>query len=382
VNKIWDGNCLDTMSRMPDNFIDCIITSPPYYQLRKYSGIPDYIWDEDKNCEHKFGEEIIKKIRGTQGSGNTGNNSNPDLSPKKITNGNFCQKCNAWKGQLGLEPIYQIYLNHLLQIMAECKRVLKNEGTMFWNMGDSYAGSSNGSWNAKPEHLGKQFRKNDYGGKYLGQGTGKSNSDIPTKSLMLIPHRFAIRCCDELGLILRNDIIWAKKNGMPESVIDRFSKKHEFFFFFVKQQRYYFDLNKIREKHSLSTISRVQYDTGHSQKYEGPEGDKINRPQGKKEHILLVGKNPGDVSDFWDIPTQSSSEKHYATFNSKLIDKPILAGCPEDGIILDPFCGVGTTLIRGLQLNRKIIGIDGSSKYCEIARKKIENYLLQEKLEL
>ena len=93
------------------------------------------------------------------------------------------------------------------------------------------------------------------------------------------------------------------------------------------------------------------------------------------------GKNPGDVSDFWDVPTQPSSDKHYATYNFNLIDKPIIAGCPKDGVILDPFCGTGTTLIRGLQLNRQVIGIDGKEEYCTIANKRIQQELAQTRLE-
>ena len=139
---------------------------------------------------------------------------------------------------------------------------------------------------------------------------------------------------------------------MPESCRDRFSKKHEFFFFFVKQPKYYFDLDGVREK---------------------------IKPQ---REFNPLGKNPGDVSDFWDIPTQPSSDKHYATYNFNLIDKPIIAGCPKDGVILDPFCGTGTTVIRAIQLGRKATGIDGSQEYCDIANKRIEDFNKQTVLEL
>jgi site-specific DNA-methyltransferase (cytosine-N4-specific) len=204
------------------------------------------------------------------------------------------------------------------------------------------------------------------------------------KSLMLIPHRFAIRCIDELGLILRNDIIWAKRNGMPESVTDRFSKKHEFFFFFVKQRKYYFDLDGIRDKNNNweKDYQRVLADyNGGGKKHQqgGTTAFKSKDLKGIKAR-LQSGKNPGDVSDFWDVPTQPSSEKHYATYNFKLIDKPISAGCPKGGIILDPFCGTGTTLVRAIQLGRQGIGIDGNQEYCEIAQKRIEKELTQEAL--
>lgn len=197
---------------------------------------------------------------------------------------------------------------------------------------------------------------------------------------MLIPHRFAIRCIDELGLILRNDIIWAKPNGMPESVTDRFSKKHEFIFFFVKNQKYYFDLDAIREQYNGSTLKRASQPNTISVTFKYSD-DKFTAQMGTIDRAKLneKGKNPGDVSDFWAITTKSNKTKHYATFNSELIDKPIMAGCPEGGIILDPFCGSGTTLVRGLQLGRNVIGIDGKEEYCKIAKERIEAVLSEPK---
>ena len=160
-------------------------------------------------------------------------------------------------------------------------------------------------------------------------------------------------------LILRNDVIWSKRNGMPESVTDRFSKKHEFIFFFVKEQKYYFDLEGVRDK--ITTNNKIDNRVWNND-------FNTNRVRcGANKN----GKNPGDVSDFWDIPTRPSSAKHYATFNTDLIDKPIIAGCPEGGIVLDPFCGTGTTIARAMQLGRRGIGIDGSSEYCKIAEERI-----------
>lgn len=313
MNKILNGDTLETVKTLPDESIDCVITSPPYYQLRDY----------------------------------------------------------GWNGQWGLEKTYQEYLDKLISLMSELKRVLKPTGTMWINLGDSYNSGGNNRSDTKVADVNKI----EY---------GRCKSDInaqgmSAKSLMLIPHRFAIRCIDELGLILRNDVIWAKRNGMPESVTDRFSKKHEFFFFFVKQQKYYFDLDGVREKYARLWSSNNG----------GTLSGKTDYAKGvgyaEREHYPLpneLGKNPGDVSDFWDIPTQSSSEKHYATYNFDLIDKPIIAGCPKDGVILDPFCGTGTTIARAIQLGRTGIGIDGSEEYCKIAEKRIQQELSQLKLSL
>lgn len=168
--------------------------------------------------------------------------------------------------------------------------------------------------------------------------------------------------------ILRNDIIWASINKMCESVEDRFSKKYEHVFFFVKKSKgYYFDLDAIRELCKDTSIKRTRYKwNGHREKgssYEGMDISKMCNPK---------GKNPGDVSDFWDIPIRGNNDKHYASYNFKLIEKPILAGCPENGIILDPFCGSGTTLVTAYKLNRNFIGFDGNQEYVDMSLKNIK----------
>jgi len=313
INQILQGDVLEQMALFPDESINCIITSPPYWQLRDY----------------------------------------------------------GYAKQWGLEPTFQEYLEHLWQFIDECKRVLTPNGTIWVNLGDSYNGNKIGNTSNK-----------GYCENTTIDSFAKAKA-IKNKSLLLLPHRFAIGCIDR-GLIVRNDIIWAKRNGMPESVRDRFSKKHEYMFFMVKNEKYYFDLDSIREKQKDVSIKRYQYE------FTGQEGGEINNFKGvrlrdkSKENYQngllspigkgarpewnVNGKNPGSVSDFWDIPTKPSSKKHYASYNSALIDKPIITGCPKNGVILDPFCGTGTTLARAKQLGRKIIGIEYKQEYCDIAR--------------
>lgn len=306
LNTVIYGDSLKSLKTFPDKSVDCVITSPPYWQLRDY-GYPE---------------------------------------------------------QWGLEPTYQEYLNHLWSLMGEVWRVLKDDGTVWVNLGDTYGTISGAMREGKP---GKANRKTRH-----PEVIRLQQPKAIHKCLMLIPHRFAIGCIDK-GWILRNDIIWTKRNGMPESVTDRFSKKHEYFFFMVKQQKYYFDLDRVREQHKTKNQIRNKAEEGY-----GVGANMFSKGFRNSNHPN--GKNPGDVSDFWDIPTKSSQSKHYATFNFDLIDKPILAGCPEGGIILDPFCGVGTTLIRAIQLNRGAIGIDGSKEYVEIAQKRLDDELSQIKL--
>lgn len=305
INNIYNEPCLDTLSKMPDNYLDCVITSPPYWQLRDY----------------------------------------------------------GYEGQWGLEPSYQEYLNHLWQMMDEIYRVLKPEGTVWINLGDTYGGN-----NSMASNNGRA-------------GFGNARETIVnrgiSKCLMLIPHRFAIGCIDR-GWILRNDIIWAKRNGMPDSVKDRFTKKHEYFFFMVKSEKYYFDLDSIRDKHKWSDDKR---NNGKSHQY--ADNVKSNNDDWIATNAVSfnpLGKNPGDISDFWDIPTKPNRESHYAQYSDDLIKKPILAGCPEGGIIYDPFMGSGSTAEASLRANRNFIGSEMSVEYIKIANERLKPFLQQTKL--
>jgi DNA modification methylase len=331
INKIYNEPCLETLKRMPNNFLDCVITSPPYWQLRDY----------------------------------------------------------GYEGQWGLEPTYNQYLEHLWEMMDEIYRVLKPTGTCWVNLGDTYARGTR----AKYAHSNKSLRSKH---EHLIEPNTKPKYEGLDKCLLLIPHRFAIGCIDR-GWIVRNDIVWAKRNGMPESVTDRFSKKHEYFFFMVKSEKYYFDLDAVRDKIKQVSIDRLQRGVSDTNKWvNGADGQTPktnikfggNKGDGNDTGIYsgnnweprADGKNPGSVSDFWDIPTKPSSNQHYAAYNDELIKKPILAGCPEGGIIYDPFMGTGSTAESALRANRKFIGSEMSEKYIDIADKRLHPYLSQSTL--
>lgn len=317
--KLFNGDSAEVLRSFPDASVDCVISSPPYYQLRDY----------------------------------------------------------GFDGQWGLESTFQAYLEKLWSLMDEVWRVLKPTGTVWINLGDTYAGSNGFGCNQAIWRTGDAY--NLQGGKATANNSNRNGvgnqPNVKGKSLLMIPHRFAIGC-SERGWLIRNDCIWAKRNGMPESVTDRFSKKHEYFFLMAKQAKYYFDLDSVRDEHKAESKDRYKY------AFSGNKGnadrDLIGYPKG--EFNAEKGKNPGDVADFWDIPTRPSSVKHYATFNTELIDKPIKAGCPENGVILDMFCGTATTGVRALQLNRKFIGIDGNAEYVEIAKSRMSSVVYQAEL--
>lgn len=312
INIIHNESCLETLAKMPDNYLDCVITSPPYWQLRDY----------------------------------------------------------GYDGQWGLEPTFNQYLEHLWSLMDAIYLKLKDGGTVWVNLGDTYGGGNSGQGGDTGKHTNN---KPSIKGTRFDLGIKKPL----TKCLLLIPHRFAIGCIDR-GWIVRNDIIWAKRNGMPESVTDRFSKKHEYFFFMVKSQNYYFDLDAVRSKHIHANDKR---NDGERHIYK--DGVKsLNNDMLATNDVSFnpLGKNPGSVSDFWDIPTKPSSNEHYAAYNDELIKKPILAGCPENGIIYDPFMGTGSTAEAALRANRNFIGSEMSEKYCKIAEERLKPFLNQTKL--
>jgi DNA modification methylase len=298
VNKIYQEPCLTTLNRMPDRFLDCVITSPPYWQLRDY----------------------------------------------------------GYSEQWGLEPTFQEYLDKLWFLMDAIYPKLKDGGTCWINLGDTY-GTQSGGLKGKDTFDPKN------------KDATKSVIEQPKsihKSLLLLPHRFAIGCIDR-GWLVRNDCIWAKRNAMPESVKDRFSKKHEYFFFMVKSEKYYFDLDSIRDKNITQSNVRNKANEAY--------GEELAVGSGQREWNSDKGKNPGSVSDFWDVPTKGSANEHYASYNDSLMLKPILGGCPEGGIIYDPFMGSGSTAEAALRANRKFIGSEMSAEYCKIANQRIQPFL-------
>lgn len=143
---------------------------------------------------------------------------------------------------------------------------------------------------------------------------------------------------------------------MPESVNDRFSKKYEHLFFMTKSEDYFFDIDAIRGMCITENRQRNKSKENYGAAFISPLG------KGERMEQHPLGKNPGDVSDFWDIPTKAYKGNHFATYNTRLIDKPILAGCPKGGIVLDMFCGTGTTVYRSIELGRKSIGIEGNQQ--------------------
>ena len=259
-------------------------------------------------------------------------------------------------GQIGLEPTLEEYHTRMLEVTAECMRVLKPTGVMFWNHGDSYGGSGNASGHTE-DTLNCGKKTSDY-----GATRGHTTGFMP-KCMLMQNERLIIKMIDNQCLILRNRIIWNKPNGMPSSVADRFSNKYEPVYMLVKSKKYLFDLDAVRVPHKEASTARWckgGEDTDNTKFNKSIPETAVGNLRNASNPLHPLGKNPGDV---WTIPTQPYSEAHFATFPTALIEPMIKAACPEGGMVLDPFCGSGTVLEVCRLLNRNAIGLELNPDY-------------------
>lgn len=281
VNSIMHGDALSILRGLPSESIHCVITSPPYYMQRDYS------------APHQIGNEE---------------------SPSE-------------------------YVDKLRVAFSECGRVLKDDGTLWLNLGDKYQ-----------------------------EGT-----------LLGMPWRVVLALQVD-GWLLRSDIIWRKPNAMPSSVKNRPTTDHEYVFLLAKSRQYYYDVDAIREPHvTFSADSRMKGGRNHFGKRNGtPESGKNegnpNLHNGRWDQAFHPkGRNRRTV---WDIPLSKFRGVHFAVFPEKLVELCVLAGCPENGIVLDPFIGSGTTAVVAQRLGRKYVGIDSNPEYCEMAQSRLMQDIL------
>lgn len=248
-------------------------------------------------------------------------------------------------GQLGLEPTFQEYITKLCDIFDEVKRVLKPSGTCWVNLGDTYSATR---WSNNTSHDNTWKRKSREATPVI-----EKNTDLPNKSLCQIPSRFAIEMVNR-GWILRNEIIWHKPNCMPSSADDRFTVDFEKLFFFVKSQKYHFatQLEQATYTDNRMGKGRIEYENRLTKC-----GVKVSETRIKR--------------CIWKIATTHYNDAHFATYPEELCITPIKAGCPEDGTVLDPFMGSGTTAVVAQKLGRKWIGIEINPEYAKLIEKRV-----------
>jgi len=323
LDKIICGDALEVLKQMPSDSVDCIITSPPYWGLRDYGEATCKVWGGDPDCKHEWEYHDGKKLRGVDDG-----KWKESISSAHLSGGAFCKKCGAWYGQLGLEPTLDMYIEHLLEITAELKRVLKPTGTLWWNHGDSYFGGHPGG------SIHGEICGNRYGDKSMipqqkeGRPQGSPIYRKMEKCLVMQNYRLILHMIDEQGWILRNIIIWYKPNHMPSSVKDRFTNAYEPVFMLTKSKKYWFDLDAVRVPHSEATIKRQKYgwDLENAKWAKTKDGSPVSQEHNPYGMPHPLGKNPGDL---WEIPTEAFPDAHFATFPKRLVEPMVKASCPQ-----------------------------------------------------
>lgn len=301
------GDVREQLKQLADQSVNCVVTSPPYWGLRDY-----------------------------------GND-----------------------GQIGLEQTPEQYIEQMVLVFREVWRVLKNDGTLWLNLGDSYASFRDGK--ATPDTT-----RGDSKGTLVPKGSAANRmansfagSSIKHKDLVGIPWRVAFSLQQD-GWYLRQDIIWHKPNPMPESVMDRCTKAHEYIFLLTKSSKYYFDNEVIKEPSAQLGKTNIRFG---GNKY----GDSDDPKHATKSGNTYIDSGKRNKRSVWTVTTRPFKGAHFATFPPQLIEPCILAGCPEGGTVLDPFFGAGTTGLVAQRHNRKWIGCELNPEYAAIAQARIES---------
>lgn len=346
IDTVFNEDCLTGLKNLPDESIDCCVTSPPYFGLRDYGTAE----------------------------------------------------------QIGLEETPEMFVDKLVQVFEEVKRVLKHKGTLWLNLGDSYATGAGGQ---NMKNAGVQAMSGSYN--LPGENGRKDNlsrsrkplkhDSIKSKDLIGIPWMvaFALRSA---GWYLRQDIIWHKPNPMPESVTDRCTKSHEYIFLLSKSDKYYYDYEAIKTVMADTTVQRllqgglglqkgsdrVPGKTNGAMKavgtlrkgyaHRGTGDKKMSGHSGNRDaEGNVIGDGFANKRSVWTITTKPYSEAHFATFPQDLIVDCIKAGCPEGGIVLDPFMGAFTTALVAKKLNRHYVGFELNPEYIKIGNKRLHSEL-------
>lgn len=337
--RIFRGDCREILRDLPEASVHCVVTSPPYWGLRDY-GVA---------------------------------------------------------GQIGLEPSYGEFVEGMVAVFREVHRVLRDDGTAWVNLGDSYHNGDKGGYAKDRVKAEDSLQRSNLGANFIGAPNRMPQPGLKPKDLTGIPWRVALALQAD-GWYLRQDIIWSKPNPMPESVRDRCTKAHEYLFLLSKSERYHFDQDAILEPVAVASVERLAQPTLAAQRGSDRVPGKTNgtmkavsrsgnrsKSWGTNETAQRVDGEgavetqrgiPWEGSrrnkrSVWEVTTQPFSEAHFATFPPALIEPCILAGCPKGGTVLDPFGGAGTTGLVADRLGRDAILIELNPEYAAMAERRI-----------
>ena len=394
LDKVYLGDALEVIRSFPDESVDCVVTSPPYFGLRDY-GTGTWVGG-DPNCNHYRDTKASDKVATGHKRMQEAGSPVGDAIYRSV-----CPKCGAVREdkQIGLEDTPDEYVERLVLLFREIRRVLKKEGTLWVNIGDSYNNTAPGN---KTPHGFSQNRPSYINYEDKKMRDKRLVDGLKRKDLIGIPWMLAFALRSD-GWYLRQDIIWHKPNPMPESVTDRCTKSHEYIFLFSKSEKYYFDHEAIQEE-AVTNEGRPPgvvrnrefgYDSKenlHPDAYLKPRwgnGSKRertnNQGHAKKENgghrdnsggfdcdmVIRNGVVFRNKRDVWTVTLTPTKEAHFATYPQLLVKPCVLAGCPEGGVVLDPFMGSGTTGIVAMKLGRHYVGTELNPEYQQMATRRI-----------
>lgn len=374
--SIYCGDVLARLKEIPDNSINTCITSPPYYGLRDYG---TGIWEGgDPNCDHQDAK-LSTRFERTMTEKSAKQTTNHGSDVKQYMR--VCPTCGAKRVdyQIGMEETPDEFISRLVDVFREVKRVLRDDGVLWVNIGDSYNGSGKGRGSDGKTRTSATKSKIQHcnTGSIIGNIKKTDVAGLKPKDLIGIPWMLAFALRND-GWYLRQDIIWAKPNPMPESVRDRCTKSHEYIFMLTKNKKYYFDHDAVQE-HATGYDGRRDIVLKGSTKYNNDEylqnGSKRNTiaSKGCERWRFKDGVPMRNKRDVWTVAVCSTvKEAHFAVFPKELIEPCIRAGCPEGGVVLDPFNGSGTTGIVAVENGRNYVGIELNPEYVEITKRRVE----------
>jgi len=368
LTTLYWGDARAVLRALPAESVQTCVTSPPYWGLRDY-GIAPQVWGGEPTCAHQFRVSSISVRTGKGGNWQQTNNG-PGLATgvhRSRFRGNCraagaaevvtCETgvcaCGAWRGSLGLEPTPDLYVQHVVMVFCEVRRVLRRDGTCWLNLGDSFTSGNRPTYrSAASNNLGHRVQDN--------LPRPATPPGLKPKDLIGLPWRVAFALQAD-GWWLRADIIWAKPAPMPESVTDRPTRSHEYVFLLAKSPRYYYDYRAIQEpplrrRASGNLARRVTVPT------------RLNDHRGSSIPWEGGWRNKRDV---WIVPNRPYPGAHFATYPPALIEPCILAGSRPGDVVLDPFHGSGTTGEVAHRLGRRYIGIELNPDYLTLSLERL-----------
>jgi DNA modification methylase len=365
--RLYHGDSLQVLQELPDRSVHMCATSPPFYGLRDY-GTGE--WDGgDPGCDHVLKGSHKPQPRLEQGLTDGGVSAWSARDVWVPPSANECELCGARRvdKQIGLEETPDQWVQNLVRVFREVRRVLRDDGTLWVEIGDSYNGGGVGG--GPP------------GERLVGTGDFRADSrsttrapNVKQKDLLGQPWllAFALRAD---GWWLRSEIIWARPNPMPESVTDRPTKSHSTVFLLSKQPRYFYDADAIREGFNAEAHAKAARAIARDD-YTDPSNGSMAKPRDAFTQHRDYNPGGANARSVWNIPTQPTPFAHFATWPEALCRRMILAGSPEGGVVLDPFAGSGTTCLVARNHGRHSIGIELNEQYLEIAAKRLQQLSL------